>query len=213
MSNWRYTHNCCFTTKIQNSYKKIGDAYWRVTLYLLILSSGNIGPYIMCKRRAVNAKQTRFHCSIKDNRWRHLRHDSLKVLHNGGDGKLRSHATSHTWVDENSRISKWESFLEKTKFSSYLRTSSSTPKTLSHNCSPVSSLIAGGAKRASLIPIKNKSKLCHVSLSKVAELLATCCNVRKTLWHNTACLLIVSAPTIYQRSRLVDGKSLRLQHA
>lgn len=62
----------------------------------------------------------------------------------------------------------------------YSPTSNNTPKTLSQSCSPVSSLIAGGAKRASLIPIRNNKRLSQVSLSKVVELRATCCKVLKT---------------------------------
>lgn len=44
---------------------------------------------------AVNAKLTRFHCSIKATRWRQFMQHSRNVFHNGGDGKHCAQANSH----------------------------------------------------------------------------------------------------------------------
>lgn len=158
----------------------------------------------MCKSLAVSAKHTLFHCSIRANRCLHRRQDSRKVRHRGGDGKFLSQATNQTLKRNRYRIDLNTCFIRR-KINS---TSSKTPKTLSQSCSPASSRTAGGASKASLIPMRNSNRLSQVSLSKAVGPLATCCSVLNTLWQSTACLLIVSVP---EKCRKINIKICSLE--
>lgn len=135
---------------------------------LRIFKSGNDGPYVNSKRRAVNAKLTRFHCSTRAIRCLSNEHDSWSVFQSDGDGKHRTHANSQT--------------------------SNKTLSTRSHSWSPTSSLMVGGASNISLIANRNSSSDSHVSLFNFCDDWATCCRVRSTRWHSTAWRLITSIP-------------------
>lgn len=138
--------------------------------YSRILSSGNVGPYKNSSIRAVNAKLTRFHCSIKAMRCLSNRHDSCSVFHNEGDGKLRTQAISQT--------------------------SNKTLSTRSQSWSLTSSFTPGGANRTSFIASRKSNNDSHVSGVNFCDDWATCCNVRSTRWHKTAWRLIKSAPAL-----------------
>jgi len=61
-----------------------------------IFNSGKEDPYRNSRSRAVSARLTRFHCSMRATRCRQFMHVSLKVFQRGGDGKHRAHASNHT---------------------------------------------------------------------------------------------------------------------
>lgn len=140
----------------------------RTRKFLHIFSSGNDGPYKNSSKRAVNARLTRFHCSISAMRCLSSKHDSCSVFQSDGDGKLRTHAMSHT--------------------------SKRTLNTRSQSWSLTSSFAPGGASRTSFIASKNSSSDSHVSGVSFCDDCATCCKVRSTRWHRTAWRFIKSAP-------------------
>lgn len=135
---------------MKNFKKKIEDE----KNYKHILSSGNVGPYKNSSKRAVNARFTRFHCSIKAIRCLSNRQDSCNVFHSDGDGKFRTHAMSQT--------------------------SNKTLNTRSQSWSLTSSFMPGGANRTSFIANKNSNIESHVSCVNFCDDCATCCKVRST---------------------------------
>lgn len=58
----------------------------------------------------------------------------------------------------------------------------------------ISPFTVGGANKVSFMVNKNNNNVCHVSFSILFETWVTCCSVRRTRWHKTACLLITSVP-------------------
>lgn len=165
----RFVIRSSYWMRLQNEYQQ----HWHTEkntffFHSRIFSSGNVGPYKNSSNRAVNAKFTRFHCSISAIRCLNSLTDSCNVFHSDGDGKLRTQAMSQT--------------------------SNKTLKTRSHSWSLTSSFTPGGASNTSFIANRNSNNDSHVSGVSFCDDCDTCCNVRSTRWHNTAWRFIKSAP-------------------